>query len=317
VPAGAELDQIALIDPSVVFLCYGVNDYTFDLAVPGSFDPEDTAAQFVNAASDITAVCTGDVSFVFVVMWGKTVDGEDAWIPYHDAIVTAASTFGAAVVDIYQELGWQDDTAISDGVHPDERGSEAMSDVVVRQLGAESRGVQRSGDTMTGLLNGTGFIVKFPGDVVDGIRIFIGQTLIGGAPTLVMSDGTANAANWQYLFRTSASTWSMQGAALNASVLSPPLQYIVDHTFVAADAGQTILMNAAGATTVTVPTDATVTFPNGTRISVNRRGAGAVNFAAAGGVTLEVPAALASPISQQYETITFQRIGANTWQVRR
>jgi len=52
------------------------------------------------------------------------------------------------------------------------------------------------------------------------------------------------------------------------------------------DSNGVVEMNLAGANTVTVPTDATASFPVGSQINIAQLGAGQTQLAAAGGVTL-------------------------------
>jgi hypothetical protein len=72
-----------------------------------------------------------------------------------------------------------------------------------------------------------------------------------------------------------------------------------------------IEMNAAGATTVTIPTDAAVAFPIGTSLDVLRVGAGAVDVAGAGGVTVNATPGL--KLRAQWSSATLIKRAANTW----
>jgi hypothetical protein len=72
-----------------------------------------------------------------------------------------------------------------------------------------------------------------------------------------------------------------------------------------------IEMDAAGATTVTIPTDAAVAFPIGTSLDVLRVGAGAVDIAAAGGVTVNATPGL--KLRAQWSSATLIKRAANTW----
>jgi len=72
-----------------------------------------------------------------------------------------------------------------------------------------------------------------------------------------------------------------------------------------------IEMNAAGATTVTIPTDAAVAFPIGTSLDVLRVGAGAVDVAAASGVTVNATPGL--KLRSQWSSATLIKRAANTW----
>ena len=72
-----------------------------------------------------------------------------------------------------------------------------------------------------------------------------------------------------------------------------------------------IEMNSASATTVTIPTDAAVAFPVGTSLDVLRVGAGAVDVAAAGGVTVNATPGL--KLRAQWSSATLIKRAANTW----
>ena len=72
-----------------------------------------------------------------------------------------------------------------------------------------------------------------------------------------------------------------------------------------------IEMNSASATTVTIPTDAAVAFPIGTSLDVLRVGAGAVDVAAAGGVTVNATPGL--KLRAQWSSATLIKRAANTW----
>lgn len=84
------------------------------------------------------------------------------------------------------------------------------------------------------------------------------------------------------------------------------------YQLVAGDAGKVIEMNAAGATVLTIPTNAAVAFPVGTVIDLVRLGAGGVTVAAAGGVTLRSPGGLVA-LAQQYSAGTLRKRAADEW----
>lgn len=82
----------------------------------------------------------------------------------------------------------------------------------------------------------------------------------------------------------------------------------------AAGANTLITMGNAGATTVTVPTNASVAFPVGTQVDVMQVGAGKVTFSPAGGVTLNSKSANLS-ISAQYVGVSLIKTATNTWEL--
>jgi hypothetical protein len=72
----------------------------------------------------------------------------------------------------------------------------------------------------------------------------------------------------------------------------------------------------AGASTLTIPTNASVAFPVGTVITVLNKGAGAVTISGAGGVTVaSAGATSASPVLNQYKSAALIQVAANFWYV--
>ena len=70
----------------------------------------------------------------------------------------------------------------------------------------------------------------------------------------------------------------------------------------------------ASASTMTIPTNASVAFPVGTVITVLNKGAGAVTISGAGGVTvLSAGATAASPVLDQYKSCALIQTSANNW----
>ena len=77
-----------------------------------------------------------------------------------------------------------------------------------------------------------------------------------------------------------------------------------------------ITRSNAGASTLTIPTNASVAFPVGTVITVLNKGAGAVTISGAGGVTvLSAGATSASPVLNQYKSCALIQTSANNWYV--
>lgn len=72
----------------------------------------------------------------------------------------------------------------------------------------------------------------------------------------------------------------------------------------------------ASASTMTIPTNASVAFPVGTVITVLNKGAGLVSISGAGGVTvLSAGAVAAIPTLAQYKSCAIMQVAANTWYV--
>ena len=91
------------------------------------------------------------------------------------------------------------------------------------------------------------------------------------------------------------------GRGINAQTAS--------YTGVLTDAGKTVTMTVATSNTFTVPLNATVAYPTGTRINILNLGAGACTVTATGGVTISgTIAALA-----QNGAAAIVKTGTNTW----
>ncbi len=83
------------------------------------------------------------------------------------------------------------------------------------------------------------------------------------------------------------------------------------YTLVIGDDGKIITLSNASAITLTVPTNASVAFPIGTRIDLIQKGAGQVTVAAAGGVTINATPGLKA--RAQYSAATLIKEATNTW----
>ncbi len=84
------------------------------------------------------------------------------------------------------------------------------------------------------------------------------------------------------------------------------------YTLVLADAGALVTLNNASAIALTVPTNASVAFPTGTRIHLAALGAGVVTIAGAGGVTVTSRGSVFN-IAGSSGIVTLIKIGTNTW----
>ena len=89
------------------------------------------------------------------------------------------------------------------------------------------------------------------------------------------------------------------------------------YTPVIADQYQVLITRSnAGASTLEIPTNASVAFPVGTVITVLNKGAGAVTISGAGGVTVaSAGATSASPVLNQYKSAALIQVAANSWYV--
>ena len=87
------------------------------------------------------------------------------------------------------------------------------------------------------------------------------------------------------------------------------------YTLVLTDASKTVTMSNASANTLTVPPNASVAFPTGTRLMVQQLGVGATTIAAGAGVTINAPTTVTLAIDEQYESRGLLKTDTNTWQL--
>lgn len=85
----------------------------------------------------------------------------------------------------------------------------------------------------------------------------------------------------------------------------------VSYTLVLADAGKLVILNNASPITLSVPTNATVAYPIGTRIDIVQLGAGQVTIAGVVGVT--VNGYPGNELLGQYATAWLRKIATDTW----
>lgn len=92
---------------------------------------------------------------------------------------------------------------------------------------------------------------------------------------------------------------------------APILEVTADYTLLAADEGKIIEVNAAGATTITLPAG----LPIGYFVQVRQVGAGTPTIAAGAGATLNVVASVTAPytIAEQWAAAAVEVRAANTW----
>lgn len=116
---------------------------------------------------------------------------------------------------------------------------------------------------------------------------------------------------------------SATGDILTASMFNGLVAFTLNdqtgtsYTPVLTDQYQVLITRSnASASTLTIPTNASVAFPVGTVITVLNKGAGAVTISGSGGVTLlSAGATAASPVLNQYKSAALIQVAANTWYV--
>lgn len=108
-----------------------------------------------------------------------------------------------------------------------------------------------------------------------------------------------------YTFPSATSTLSRTTTIFNRQTAS--------YTLVLTDKDDTTVeMNVASANNLTVPTNASVAFPIGTRIKIAQYGAGQTSIVASGGVTLR-SSGNKLKVAAQYDVVTLEKVGADEW----
>jgi len=87
------------------------------------------------------------------------------------------------------------------------------------------------------------------------------------------------------------------------------------YTLVLSDAGKLVQMNNASANTLTIPKNESVAFPVGTKIAIQKYGAGNTTIQGTTGVTLRDPNNLAT-ISTQYDMRVLLKVGTDEWVIQ-
>ena len=83
------------------------------------------------------------------------------------------------------------------------------------------------------------------------------------------------------------------------------------YTLILTDSGKQVTMSNAGASTLTIPPNASVAFDVGVRVQVIQLGAGAVTLTAGAGVTIS---SLATSLEMaQYQVATLIKTATNVW----
>lgn len=138
-------------------------------------------------------------------------------------------------------------------------------------------------------------------------------------------DGTSalsHTAGAKFLHGVSARDFDESNAHINDTTSSAHSQFALrsvetnartdSYTLVLADAGKVVEMGKATAQTLTVPTNASVAFPVGTKVDVVQTGAGEVTVAGASGVTIN-SAGNKLKVNAQWQAATLIKRATNTW----
>lgn len=112
------------------------------------------------------------------------------------------------------------------------------------------------------------------------------------------------------LIKTATDTWIALPSAVPSSAQAPNAQTGTTYTLALADALRAVTLTNAAAITLTVPTNATVAFPVGTRITLVQGGAGGVTITPAAGVTINNNAA---GLAAQWARAELLKTATDTW----
>ena len=74
-----------------------------------------------------------------------------------------------------------------------------------------------------------------------------------------------------------------------------------------------VRMTNASANTLTIPPNADVALPVGTKVFITQGGAGSTTIAAGAGVTINAPSTVTLAIDEQWESRVCQKTGTNEW----
>lgn len=131
---------------------------------------------------------------------------------------------------------------------------------------------------------------------------------VGSNDTLLVADSTA----------ATGLKWAALTAAQIPTVTSTKVSTVdinsqsASYTLVLGDASKLILMTSGSAQTVTIPTNASVAFPTGTKIDIVQTGAGQCDIAGASGVTLNSEGSK-KKVNAQYQVVSIVKTATDTW----
>jgi hypothetical protein len=142
-----------------------------------------------------------------------------------------------------------------------------------------------------------------------------GRVELEGPYSWIGDGGSLNHSPANLVYQTAASVANVITDAGNPGIQGDA-QKTASFTFALTDAyNRMVRCNSASAIIATIPLNATVAFPIGTRLDVLRYGAGSVTIApATGGVTINKPSDQTLAIPAQHGTATLWKVAADTWQ---
>jgi hypothetical protein len=104
----------------------------------------------------------------------------------------------------------------------------------------------------------------------------------------------------------------VDGVEADAKKVTFNAQTDTTYTLALTDAGKLVTLSNAAAITLTVPAEATVAFPSGSRVDIVQLGAGQVEVDSAAGVTVDAKDAN-NKLAGQYSAATLIYLGSDDW----
>lgn len=147
------------------------------------------------------------------------------------------------------------------------------------------------------------------------------KTKLAGVETGATADMTAGEIKTAYESNGDTNAFTdaekSQLAGLEASLETTTINAQTGTAYILAigDRGQTVTMTNAAANTVTIPTNASVSFQIGSVVSVLQTGAGATTISAAAGVTINGVSAGSGTIGSQWQGVSLLKTGTDAWVV--
>lgn len=140
----------------------------------------------------------------------------------------------------------------------------------------------------------------------------------GGAATIRVpaAFNLKTAQKWSAIYyeKVATDTWEIVGD-LEVKTQGPNEQTGTTYTLALSDNRTPVIMNSASANKAKIPSEASLTFPNGARVPVWQGGAGVTTIQAAAGVSLNGVLSGTAEIQAQYNRVTLLKAGADAWYI--
>jgi hypothetical protein len=152
-------------------------------------------------------------------------------------------------------------------------------------------------------------LIDAKGDLVAGSAADTAvRVAVGSNDTLLVAD-SAQSSGVKWASLTAAQVPTLESAKVPTVTRNTQT---ASYTLVLGDAGKLVEISNAAGVTLTVPTNASVAFPTGTKIDLLQTGAGQVTVAGAGGVTVNSDQGNLK-LTGQWSGATLVKRDTNTW----